>query len=106
MEQPVKKRNEEYYFETVEIFEKKFRKLHGLDTEKVEFHLALCLLCAAMYKEFIKSDDSAMHKLLSELSESDECEIEIHLGELDSTIQFAENHFNDLIIILQEKIDD
>ena len=85
------------------IFGKKFRELDGLDTEKVEFHLALCPLCAAMYKEFIKSDDDAMHELITELSESDECEIEIRLGEIGSKIRFVEVHFNDLMTILKEK---
>ena len=100
---PFKKRNGEYYFETIEIFEKEFRESWGLDTEKEQLHFALCPLCAAMYKEFIKSDDGAMHEFIAKLEESEDFEIAVHLGELKSTIRFVEIHFKDLKTILREK---
>lgn len=104
-EMPFKMFDGNYYFETVEIFEKKFRGSHGLDTEKEEFHLALCPLCAAMYKVFIKceNDNGAMHEIKSKLEDLEEFEIAIRLGELESTIRFVEDHFNDLKTILKKK---
>ena len=44
---PFKKRDGEYYFESVEALS----KAYFLKEREPQF-LALCLLCAAMYKEF------------------------------------------------------
>lgn len=102
-EMPFKKRNGEYYFETVEIFEKTLRESIGLDVEMEQSHLALCPLCAAMYNEFIKNDNSSMQEFTDKLMKSDNFEIAVNLGETESSIRFVEVHLNDLRTILQEK---
>ena len=64
-EMPFKKRDGKYYFEAVEAFTLYyFRKEHHAQ------FLALCPLCAAKYKEFIKRDKTAMENLYLTLKNS------------------------------------
>ena len=64
-EMPFRKRDGEYYFEAVEALSKDhFPKEH-----ETQF-LALCPLCAAMYKEFIKNNEKAMESLKNALMNS------------------------------------
>ena len=93
---PFKKRDGEYYFEAVEAFSNDyFHKEH-----EAQF-LALCPLCAAKYKEFIKRDESAMRELHGTLKNSDEREVRLELGELKTSICFVETHFHDIKTILK-----
>ena len=95
-EMPFGKRDGEYYFEAVEALSKDyFSKEHGPQ------FLALCPLCAAMYKEFVKNDESAMQDVKDKLTDSDGLEIPLRLGELDTSIRFVETHRQDLKTILQ-----
>jgi hypothetical protein len=97
-EMPFKKRNKEYYFESVEIFSKKyFNKEH-----EAQF-LALCPLCAAMYKEFVKRDEPTMENLNVTIKNSDNLEIPLKLGEWETSLRFVESHWLDIKTILQEK---
>ena len=94
---PFKKRNGEYYFEAVEALSKNhFSKEYGAQ------YLALCPVCAAKYKEFIKKDESAMNTLKSDLirSDSDHPEIPLILEKVKSSIQFHEVHWIDIRTIL------
>jgi len=96
---PFKKRNGEYYFEAVEALSRDyFPKEH-----EAQF-LALCPLCAAMYKEFVKADNEAMKILYQALKDADETEdepdVSLKLGELATSIRFVESHLFDLKIIL------
>ena len=50
---PFKKRDGQYYFEAVEA-------LNTLSQELLPLHLALCPVCAAKYKEFVKRDEAAL----------------------------------------------
>ena len=94
---PFKKRDGEYYFEAVGAFS-------DPSIEHEAQYLALCPLCAAMYKEFIKKekDDHAMREFKSKLCESEELDIPIRLGEIETTVRFVETHFIDIKQFLQE----
>lgn len=97
-EMPFKKRNsKEAYFEAVEALSRDhFPKEH-----EAQF-LALCPLCAAMYKEFIKKDAAAMIELKNALLNTDGLEVPVRLDEIDTTIQFVETHCHDIKAILEE----
>lgn len=92
-EMPFRKRNSEYYFEAVEALSSKY-----FPKEHYAQFLALCPLCAAMYKEFIKreDDEGAMKKLYDALQTSDKPEIPITLGELQASLRFVETHWQDM----------
>ena len=93
---PFKKRNGEYYFERVEALSKDyFTKEH-----EAQF-LALCPLCAAMYKEFVKRDEDAMKELHRVLKDSDDLKVRLNLGELETSIRFVQTHRQDMQTILQ-----
>ena len=95
-EMPFRKRDGEYYFEAVEALSGDyFVKEH-----EAQF-LALCPECAARYKEFIKRDETAMKNLHHALKNSDDLEVRLQLGELDTSIQFVETHWVDMKTILE-----
>ncbi|MBW2709998.1 MAG: hypothetical protein JRD04_12170, partial [Deltaproteobacteria bacterium] len=62
--------------------------------------LALCPLCAAKYKEFVKNDDEVAEELLNALMESGNLEIPLRLGEENPTLRFVETHYIDLHVAL------
>lgn len=96
-EMPFKKRDGEYYFEAVEAFTRViFNKLYKAQ------YIALCPLCSAMYKEFIKDNPPLMDKLYQELKSADEPKVSLKLGVLDANIQFVKSHWLDLKTILQK----
>ena len=90
-EMPFKKRDGAYYFEAVEVLSNDY-----LSKEHEAQFLALCPLCAAMYKEFVKNDENAMQEVKNKLANSDSLEIPLQLGELDTSIRFVETHRRDL----------
>jgi predicted house-cleaning noncanonical NTP pyrophosphatase (MazG superfamily) len=90
-EMPFKKRNGEYYFEAVELLSK-----NDFPKEHVSQFIALCPLCAAKYKEFIKRDLTAMASLKTRLIETNDCAIDLAFGEFKETIRFVETHRNDI----------
>ena len=93
---PFRKRDGEYYFEAVEALSRDyFRKEH-----EAQF-LALCPLCAAMYKEFIKRDETEMKNLYCAMMNSGDLEVRLKLGELDTSVKFVETHREDMKTILQ-----
>ena len=94
-EMPFKKRDGEYYFEAVEAFSVYyFRKEHNAQ------FLALCPLCAAMYKEFVKRDKTALENLYHNLKTSGDLEVSLKLEELQS-VKFVETHWRDMKTILE-----
>jgi len=97
-EMPFKKRDGEYYFEAVEAFSNDY-----FSREHEAQFLALCPLCTAMYKEFVKHDESTMKDLNQALKNSEAPKVSIKLGELETSIQFVESHWLDMKTILQEK---
>ena len=92
---PFKKRNGEHYFEAVEALSRK----HFTREHEAQF-LALCPLCAAMYKEFLVRDEDTMEILKSKLLNEDNLEISISLGDKKTSIQFVQAHYFDLQTIL------
>ena len=96
-EMPFIKRDGEHYFEAVEALSRD----HFTMEHEAQF-LALCPLCAAMYKEFVKQDEGAMVVLKNALINMDGFEVPLHLGDLDTSIRFVETHRDDLRTIIQE----
>lgn len=96
-EMPFKKRDSEYYFEAVEALSKD----HFPKEEEAQW-LALCPLCAAMYKEFVKRDEDEMQKLKDKLVNSENPDVPLLLGKLETTLQFVETHWEDMKTILQK----
>ena len=96
-EMPFRKRDGEHYFEAVEALSRD----HFTMEHEAQF-LALCPLCAAMYKEFVKQDEGAMVVLKNALINMDGFEVPLHLGDLDTSIRFVETHRDDLRTIIQE----
>ncbi len=92
-----RKRDGEHYFEAVEALSRDF-----FPKEHESQFLALCPLCAAMYKEFVKKDEDAMADLKMELSDADDCVVPLKLGEQKTSIRFFEDHFMDLKVILED----
>jgi len=96
-EMPFRKRSGEHYFEAVEAFSQD----HFPVEHEAQF-LALCPLCAAMYKELVKKDEAAMTDLREALLNMDSLEAPLRLGDLETTIQFVETHLCDVKTILEE----
>ena len=93
---PFKKRDGEYYFEAVEVLSKDY-----LPREHESQYLALCPLCAAKYKEFVKREDSAMKEVCRALMESNKLEVQLTLGTSIASVRFVQKHFIDLQEILK-----
>lgn len=91
-EMPFRKRDGTHYFEAVEAL--KFNKEHEAQ------YLALCPVCAAKYKEFIKPDDKAMTGLKDAINCTEDCEVPISLGDQHASIRFVETHLHDIRRIL------
>jgi hypothetical protein len=72
-EMPFKKRNGDYYYESVEVLSKKY-----LPKENKEQYLALCPECSARYNEYILHDDSIMAELKDHII--NETEMSLNLG--------------------------
>jgi len=97
-EEPFRKRDGKHYLEAVEALSRDyFTKEH-----EAQF-LALCPLCAAMYKEFVTHDEEAMVYLKTALVNTDDCEVPLRLGKKDTSIRFVETHYNDIKTILKEQ---
>ncbi len=99
-EMPFKKRNGDYYFEHVEIFDR-----HILPKEHEAQFIALCPLCAAKYKEFVKKEIEAMNQLKIKLISADKLEVPIIFDTKDCSIEFVETHLHDIKVILNEQND-
>ena len=95
-EMPFRKRDGEHYFETVEALSRD----HFTMEHEAQF-LALCPLCAAMYNEFVKQDEEAMVNMKNALINSEELEVPLRLGELDTSIRFVETHYHDIKTIIE-----
>ncbi len=96
-EMPFKKRDGEYYFEAVEALSKDY-----LPKEHEAQFLALCPVCAARYKEFVKNGESTMEKLHRALKNSDDLEVALRLGEWETSLRFVEIHRQDMKTILRK----
>jgi len=92
----MKKRDGEYYFETVEALSRD----HFAKEHEAQF-LALCPLCAARYKEFVKKDEKNMESFKNALMNSEDAEVSLQLGELNTSVRFVESHLQDIRTIIE-----
>ena len=95
-EMPFRKRDGRYYFEAVEALGGDY-----FSKEHVAQYLALCPLCSAMYQEFVKSDEKAMAEVAGVLRNSEELEVPLKLGQIDTSVRFVETHRHDIQTILK-----
>lgn len=100
---PFRTRNGEYYFEAVESFD-------NFESEIEEIHLALCPVCAAKYKEFVKPkgrnernelERNEMQNFKSSIMESDSNTVSIELDKSE-TVYFTKKHITAIRTLLQE----
>lgn len=96
-EMPFKKRDGQHYFEAVEI-------LDNLPIEHQALYIALCPVCAAKYREFVKTDDGAMRALANGLKQAAKPEVELRLGQDRARLCFVETHLLDLKTLLTELV--
>ena len=96
-EMPFRKRDGEHYFETVEALSRDY-----FPREFGPQFLALCPLCAARYKEFVRRDEDAMKSLHHALRASDKPEVPLTLGDWETSLRFVPGHWRDMKTILQE----
>ena len=97
---PFKQRDGEYYFEAVEALSRAY-----FHQEHAAQYLALCPVCTAKYKEFIKYQETtiAQNNLHDALKDSDDLEVPLKLGEEETSIRFVETHRLDVKTILQTR---
>ena len=97
-EMPFRRRDGEYYFEALEALSREY-----FPKEYESQFLALCPLCAAMYEEFIKREESSMSEVRKALTDSDELEIPLELGERRARLRFVETHMVDMRVVLGKR---
>ena len=102
-EMPFKKLDDEYYFEavealTIEFTDDELPKNHFPKEYEAQY-LALCPECSARYNYFVrevKDGRKIMEELKHQLMNSDNLEIPVRLGELETDIGFVETHLHEL----------
>jgi len=83
------------YFEAVEAFD------DDIPREHVAQYLALCPLCAAKYKEFVKRDDKVRQKLKEAVQNATDSQREFDIAlDVPSRLRFTEPHLIDLRAVL------
>ncbi|MGE0082799.1 MAG: sacsin N-terminal ATP-binding-like domain-containing protein [Desulfococcaceae bacterium] len=92
-EMPFKYSNGDYYFETVQC-------IRNVGYEYDVNYLALCPTCSAKYRCVRETDDENIKK---RFVNDGELEIPVILAGKNETIQFVEQHFHDLKIVLKNE---
>ena len=95
-EMPFRRRDGQYYFESVQLFD-------DLAGEHAAAHLALCPLCAAKYKEFVKRDSENATVVRASISSSEQLVVHVGLGQDAGSIRFVEKHLSDVQGVLEEE---
>ena len=97
-EMPFRRRDGQYYFESVQLFD-------DLSGEHAAAHLALCPLCAAKYKEFVKRDSENASVVRANISSSEQLVVHVDLGQDMGmgSIRFVEKHLLDVRGVLEEE---
>ena len=93
---PFNDREGKSYFEAVEALTRE----HFTREHEAQF-LALCPVCAARYKEFVKRVPEAMENLKNQLMNADGLEVPLQLDKLQMSIRFSKRHWHDMQIILR-----
>ncbi len=88
-EMPFRKRDNEYYFEAVEA-------LKGGSKEHASNFLALCPVCAAKFKEWIKKHDDSAKLFAERVLDEDGLDVSIDMCDKPYTVSFVEQHRIDL----------
>ena len=98
-EMPFRRRDGQYYFESVQLFD-------DLSGEHAAAHLALCPLCAAKYKEFVKRDSENASAVRASISSSEQLVVRVDLGQDMGmrSIRFVEKHLLDIQGVLEEEL--
>lgn len=95
-EMPFRKRDGKPYFEAVEAFGRE-----DITAEHEAPHLALCPLCAAKYKEFVKRDDAAREALKEDVQTAPNGQREFDLMlDTPARLRFTGTHVCDLRAVL------
>ncbi|MDE0555541.1 MAG: hypothetical protein OXI24_15070 [Candidatus Poribacteria bacterium] len=107
-EMPFKKVNDEYYFVAVEALTIRFKNdelpKNHFPKEYEAQYLALCPECSARYNYFVREVREGMEimeELRTQVLNSDNLEIPVCLGELETDIRFVEAHLHDLRVVLR-----
>jgi hypothetical protein len=99
-EMPFKKRDGQYYFVAVESF-------NDFNVELEELYLALCPVCEAKYKLFIKNGiNNEMKNFKTLILESESEKIPINLDEDGYSVHFTNKHITRLKTIIQKEIEE
>ncbi|MBZ5619497.1 MAG: hypothetical protein LAQ69_12350 [Acidobacteriia bacterium] len=93
-EMPFKKRDGQYYFESVE-------SVNILPQEHQALYLALCPLCAAKYTELVKRDPAALERFQAAVKLASEPVVSVQLGNEVGSVRFVDSHFLDLQTLLR-----
>ncbi len=67
--------------------------------------LALCPICAAKYKEFVKRDNETAAVVRTNICSSEELVVPVKLGQEVGSIRFVEKHLVDVRGVLKEETD-
>ena len=97
-EMPFRRRDGEHYFESVQLFD-------DLSGEHTAAHLALCPVCAAKYKEFVKRDSNNATLVCTSIRSSEKLVVSVNLGQDEGSIRFVEKHLVDILAVLDQESD-
>ncbi len=95
-EMPFRRRDGNYYFETVQI-------LDDLDKEYVAASIALCPLCSAKFQVLVKTDKEQCERLRDDIVNSKDLLVGLDFGNESGSIRFVETHLLDIKAILEEE---
>lgn len=93
-EMPFRMRNGQYYFEATQL-------LDDLEKEETVLYLALCPVCHAKYREFVKLVPAETQKLRKAVLAATTCQVPVHLGaDGHMAIHFTEQHLYDVKVTM------
>ena len=99
-EMPFRRKDGKHYFESVQLFD-------DFPREHTGACLALCPVCAAKYKEFVKRDEGNEKKVRTGISLSgidEPITVKVRLGKEDKSIRFVQRHLLDVQGILEAEV--
>jgi hypothetical protein len=99
-EMPFRKRDGKPYFEAVEAFGR-----DDINREHAAQHLALCPLCAAKYKEFVKRDERAREALKESVLNAPPGQLAFDIAlDIPARLRFTPRHLIDLHAVLSSYV--
>jgi hypothetical protein len=88
-EMPFRRRDGQYYFEAVQLFD-------DLSSEHEAAHIALCPLCAAKFKEFVKREEKQREEFRDQVANAEKLRVGLDLGKETGSVRFVEKHLLDV----------